>query len=178
MGKTHEQNKKTMYSRILFVTALFGAVNAIKLGAHQEAELDAEAAVAIDTTDNVPTDFEAAVAVEGTKDTEKFGEADFQKTAEYQQGKTGEYTAEDGTTFVTGAKEQDAQSSLKTDDGKIAKQSFSWDPSAGMIKKPEPPAPEPPIPEPEPEIPSEPEPSSESEETETCSEDENCGCCA
>jgi hypothetical protein len=41
-----------MYSRILFVTALFGAVNAIKLGAHQEVE--AEADVAIDTTDNVP----------------------------------------------------------------------------------------------------------------------------
>ena len=75
-----------MYSRILFVTALFGAVNAIKLGAHQEAEVDAEAAVAIDTTDNVPTEFQAEVAVEGTKDTEKFGEADFQKTAEYMQG--------------------------------------------------------------------------------------------
>jgi len=94
------------------------------------------------------------------------------------QGKTGEFTADDGTTFVTGAKEQDAQSSITTDDGKIAKQSFSWDPSAGMIKAPEPePKPEP-TPEPEPEIPSEPEPSSESEETETCSEDEDCGCCA
>ena len=64
----------------------------------------------------------------------------------------------------------------------VAQQSFSWDPSAGMIKKPEP-IPEPvpdPIPEPEP-VPEpipEPEPSSESEETETCSEDEDCGCCA
>ena len=167
-----------MYSRILFVTALFGAVNAIKLGAHQEVEAEVEVAGAIDTTDNIPEEFVAEAAVEGTMDTKNHGEGEFQKTAEYMQGKTGEYTAEDGTTFVTGAKEQDAQSSLKTDDGKIAKQSFSWDPSAGMIKKPEPPAPEPPIPEPEPEIPSEPEPSSESEETETCSEDENCGCCA
>ena len=66
----------------------------------------------------------------------------------------------------------------------VAQQSFSWDPSAGMIKAPEPiPEPEPvpePIPEPEP-VPEpipEPEPSSESEETETCSEDEDCGCCA
>merc|ERR1719464_2108290 len=112
-----------MHSRILFVTALFGAVNAIKLGAHQEVEAEAE------------------VAAEGTMETKKHGEGEFQKTAEYMQGKTGEFTADDGTTFVTGAKEQDAQSSLKTDDGKIAKQSFSWDPSAGMIKKPEPPAP-------------------------------------
>ena len=167
-----------MYSRILFVTALFGAVNAIKLGAHQEVEAEAEAAVAIDTTDNVPEDFVAEVAVEGTKETANHGEGEFQKTAEYMQGKTGEFTADDGTTFVTGAKEQDAQSSITTDDGKVAKQSFSWDPSAGMIKAPEPePKPEP-TPEPEPEIPSEPEPSSESEETETCSEDENCGCCA
>merc|ERR1711884_285762 len=53
---------------------------------------------------------------------------------------------------------------MRNDDGMVAQQSFSWDPSAGMIKKPEP------IPEPE--------PSSESEETETCSEDEDCGCCA
>ena len=76
----------------------------------------------------------------------------------------------------------------------VAQQSFSWDPSAGMIKAPEPVEPEPiiipePIPEPEPivvpepEEPEpivvpEPEPSSESEETETCSEDEDCGCCA
>jgi molybdopterin biosynthesis enzyme len=97
-----------MYSRILFVTALFGAVNAIKLGAHQEVEAEAEAAVAVDTTDNVPEDFVAEVAVEGTKDTKKHGEAEFQKTAEYMQGKTGEFTADDGTTFVTGAKEQDA----------------------------------------------------------------------
>lgn len=170
-----------MYSRILFVTALFGAVNAIKLGAHQEVEAEAEVAATIDTTDNVPEEFVAEVAAEGTMETKKHGDGEFQKTAEYMQGKTGEFTADDGTTFVTGAKEQDAQSSLKTDDGKIAKQSFSWDPSAGMIKKPEPPAPEPKPevkPEPEPEIPSEPEPSSESEETETCSEDEDCGCCA
>merc|ERR1712079_56834 len=64
----------------------------------------------------------------------------------------------------------------------VAQQSFSWDPSAGMIKAPEPipePVPEPiPEPEPVPEPIPEPEPSSESEETETCSEDEDCGCCA
>ena len=172
-----------MYSRILFVTALFGAVNAIKLGAHQgEAEVAADVEVegAIDTTDQVFPEFSEEIAIEGTADTEKYGEVEFQKTSDYQQGKTGEFVADDGTTFVTGAKEQDSQSSKKTDDGKVAKQSFSWDPTAGMIKAPEPPKPEPkpePVPEPEPEIPSEPEPSSESEETETCSEDEDCGCC-
>jgi hypothetical protein len=95
-----------MYSRILFVTALFGASHAIKLGAHQEAD------GAIDTTANVPTDFVATGEIEGTADTKKFGEVDIQGTEEYMQGKTGEYTAEDGTTFVTGAKEQDSQTSV------------------------------------------------------------------
>lgn len=89
-----------MYSRILFVTALFGASHAIKLGAHQEVEGDG----AIDTTANIPTDFVETAAVEGVKDTAK-GEVEYQGTEEYMQGKTGEYTAEDGTTFVTGAKE-------------------------------------------------------------------------
>ena len=172
-----------MYSRILFVAALFGAANAVKLGAHQD-ELTVDETVtltdegAIDTTDQVHTDFVKEVAVEGKKDTRKHGEVDFQKTAEVVSGKTGEYVADDGTTFVSGAIEKDSQSSKKSEDGKVAKQSFSWDPSAGMIRKPDPPKPEP-EPESDPEIPSEPEPSSESsEETETCSEDENCGCCS
>ena len=52
-----------MYSRILFVTALFGASHAIKLGAHQEVE------GAIDTTDKVHTDFVETGAVEGEVDT-------------------------------------------------------------------------------------------------------------
>ena len=71
------------------------------------------------------------------------------------------------------------QSSKKSDDGKIAKQSFSWDPSAGQIKAPEVDPPAPPAPEPEPEVDPEPEPESEtSEESEsTCEEEEDCGCC-
>ena len=44
-GTTTLLKQKTMYSRILFVTALFGASHAIKLGAHQDAD------GAIDTTD-------------------------------------------------------------------------------------------------------------------------------
>ena len=171
-----------MYSRILFVAALYGAANAVKLGAHQD-ELEVDETItltgddgAIDTTDQVHTDFIKETHVEGKKDSKKHGEVDYQKTAEVVSGKTGEYTAEDGTTFVSGAIEKDSQSSKKSEDGKVAKQTFSWDPSAGMIRKP---APKPePEPESDPEIPSEPEPSSESEETETCSEDENCGCCS
>ena len=59
-----------MYSRILFVAALIGAANAIKLGAHQEEK------VVVDTTDNVPTDLLIEGSDEGTKTTE-FGEADY-----------------------------------------------------------------------------------------------------
>jgi hypothetical protein len=182
-----------MYSRILFVSALFGAANAIRLGAHQE-EVAVEESVAfggdaygsdaygaVDTTDQVHTEFVEEKEEHGTKDTDKFGEVDFQGTEETISGKTGEYKADDGTTFVSGATETDSQSSVTGDDGKVAKQTFSWDPSGGMIKKPDPPAPEPESEssESEPELPDdEPMPSSESEETETCSEDENCGCCS
>ena len=93
-----------MYSRILFVAALIGAANAIKLGAHQETQEAAAEQVVVDTTDNVPADVLIEGSSEGVKETE-FGEADYQESGEYMQGQTGEYTAEDGTTFVTGAKE-------------------------------------------------------------------------
>ena len=75
--KHNEQNKKTMYSRILFAAALLGAANALKLGAHQEAEI---VEGAIDTTDQVDKDFEVSVAKEGTVETDSFGSVDFQKT--------------------------------------------------------------------------------------------------
>ena len=188
--KHNEQNKKTMYSRILFAAALLGAANALKLGVHQEAEAAAEAAVveeaavldgAIDTTDQVDKDFEISKAKSGVKQDETYGEVEFEKTKDVVSGETGSYTAEDGTTFVTGAKEKDTQMEAKNDDGKIAKQTFSWDPSAGQIKAPEVDPPAPPAPEPEPEVDPEPEPESESESSEssesTCEEEEDCGCC-
>jgi hypothetical protein len=179
-----------MYSRILFAAALLGAADALKLGAHQEAETAADTAVveasadgAIDTTGQVDKDIDFGAKVEGTTTDETFGDVEFEASKDFHSGKTGEYTAEDGTTFVTGAKEKDSQTHIANDDGKLDTQSFSWDPSAGQIKKPKVDPPAPITPEPEPEVDPEPEPESESTESEsesesTCSEEEDCGCCS
>ena len=113
-----------MYSRILFVTALFGVVNAVHLGANQADDLTRTEKITInddvDTLDDVHTDFTKEVKVEGRKKTKDMGEVDFQKTKDMVSGKTGEYTADDGTTFVTGAKEKDMQKSKRNENGKVA----------------------------------------------------------
>ena len=67
-----------MYSRILFVAALFGAANAVKLGAHQEAEEELYEQEKVTLADSpigeqFHTDYVREYSAEGKKDTKKRG---------------------------------------------------------------------------------------------------------
>ena len=67
-----------MYSRILFVAALFGAANAVQLGARQEAEEEfyEQEKVTLkdsDIGDKAHTDYVREYAAEGKKEDKKHG---------------------------------------------------------------------------------------------------------
>ena len=85
-------------------------------------------------------------------------DAEIQGVGAYATGENSSYTAGDGTTFVNNFEEEDDATEVEFDDGKLAVQTYNWDPTVGS-ERPE-------------------ESESESESEETCEEEEDCGCCS
>ena len=99
-----------MNSRILFAVACLGLANAVKL----------------DQSDYELPEFLDMPEMGG----DMGGETDeaIDEAGAYWTGMTGAYTADDGTLFVDFAEEEDDNTLIKTDDGKLEQQTYSWDP--------------------------------------------------
>ena len=102
-----------MNSRILFAVACLGLANALKLYDDNMPPMGM----------NMPDDMGGDVA----------GDADIaiDDSGAYWTGETGVFTADDGTTFVSAAEEEDDNTLVRTDDGKVEEQTYSWDPTLG-----------------------------------------------
>ena len=106
---TYKKNNSTlitMNSRIVFAVACLGLANAVKLF---KGEMDdVQLPVMSGDIDDMQGD------VEGELDEE------IDMSGAYWTGEYGDFTAGDGTRFVTGAEEEDDSTKIENDDGMVA----------------------------------------------------------
>ena len=110
-----------MNSRLLFVTACLYVANAVKL--EQE-----DGAIMPPAMPDMPAMPEMGGEDLGVDD------AVIDEVGAYATGENSRYTAGDGTTFVNNFEEEDDASEVKFDQGKLAVQTYGWDPSLGAAR--------------------------------------------